>query len=303
MAKPTTDESDSDMTNVYYNSIYTAAKYAFETTRKSGLIADSLGDHAHARIVDPHDHTDQTILHLADTHDPRYVAAVQTGTPVNLAEQQGFEWDPGIFPMATAHAAGLVAAVNHVLTTDSTMAGTLSSGLHHARYKHGAGFCTFNGLSIATREAFRLGADRVLVLDFDAHAGGGTRETTDHDRVVQVDVTVSPFDLWKVANDDDLLMVAPHSEHNYLDLIDEALDHAASVPFDVVLYNAGMDPANSYVTFEELAIREQYVYDWAVAQGKPLVYSMAGGYLDNHITWSDIVDLHRFTIDTFTDSV
>ena len=67
-----------------------------------------------------------------------------------------------------AVAAGL-AALEH------GVAGSLSSGLHHARREKGAGFCTFNGLVIAAREALTAGARSVLILDFDAHCGGGTR--------------------------------------------------------------------------------------------------------------------------------
>jgi hypothetical protein len=40
----------------------------------------------------------------------------------------------------------------------------------------GAGFCTFNGLALAALAALDLGAKRVLVLDLDAHCGGGTHE-------------------------------------------------------------------------------------------------------------------------------
>ena len=56
------------------------------------------------------------------------------------------------------------------------VAGSLSSGLHHAGRDRGAGFCTFNGLVLAARAALSEGAARVLVLDLDAHCGGGTHE-------------------------------------------------------------------------------------------------------------------------------
>jgi len=51
--------------------------------------------------------------------------------------------------------------------------GSLSSGLHHARRTHGAGFCTFNGLALAALTALEVltaGAQRVLILNLDAHA-------------------------------------------------------------------------------------------------------------------------------------
>jgi hypothetical protein len=128
------------------------------------------------------------------TPQPEYVRAVRTGTPSDLAESQGFDWDPKLPSMAIAHSAGLVAAVSEVLTSTTRVAGSLSSGLHHARQDRGAGYCTFNGLAVAATEALDRGAERILVLDFDAHCGGGTRSMTSPDAVVQIDVSTVMFD-------------------------------------------------------------------------------------------------------------
>ena len=76
-------------------------------------------------------------------------------------------------------------------TSRSGCAGALASGLHHARRSHGAGFCTFNGLALATIAAIDAGARRVLVLDLDAHCGGGTDELVGRNPKVRIlDVAV-----------------------------------------------------------------------------------------------------------------
>jgi acetoin utilization deacetylase AcuC-like enzyme len=252
------------------------------------------------RLADPAAHRDEALVHLAEVHDARYLEAIRTGEPFELAESQGFGWDPGIYTMAVEHAAGQVAAVNEVLTTGARIAGSLSSGQHHARRDEGVGYCTFNGLAASTREAFRLGAERVLVLDFDAHGGGGTRSVTDPERVIQVDVTVSPFDLWEPTNTGDHFELADADD--YLAAINRALNHASSIgDVDLVIYNAGMDPINAEVGAAELAERERRVAEWAAAAEVPLAYLLAGGYLWGGFDWDDIVALHRLTIDTFVN--
>ena len=46
---------------------------------------------------------------------------------------------------------------------------------HHAESSHAMGFCIFNNIAIAAKDALRRGAARVLVVDYDAHHGNGTQ--------------------------------------------------------------------------------------------------------------------------------
>jgi acetoin utilization deacetylase AcuC-like enzyme len=285
-------------TNVFYNADYVASEYAFDTTRKSGALAAVLRADGSATIVDPGQFAERTSEIVDRLHSPEYVLAVRTGTPSALAESQGFEWDPKLPAMAFAHSTGLVAAVSEVLTSTSRVAGSLSSGLHHARRDRGAGYCTFNGLAVAAMDALDRGAERILILDFDAHCGGGTRSMTSSDDVVQIDVSTVMFDSWEpIAAEDSLTYSGPG---RYIDHIATALQHASRAgTFDLVLYNAGMDPANSGVTKADLNSREQMVAEWAATRGQRLVYALAGGYTGGGITLEDLVALHRLTIDAF----
>lgn len=284
--------------NVYWNQNYTASEYAFDTTRKSGHIAEAIraGD-ADVALVDPDAFTERATELIRSAHDHEYVAAVTTGSPEALAMSQGFEWDSGIPTMAVSHSAGLVAGVTDVLSGTGRVTGSLSSGLHHARASRGAGYCTFNGLAVAARAAFDLGVDRILVLDLDAHCGGGTRSMTDPERVVQIDVSTNRYDRWMPSGDDALLFAEPA---NYLEQVDTALelaDRAGS--FDLVLYNAGMDPVtDSRVSAADISTREQRVADWAARHDYPLVFALAGGY-SGCVSMDELVDLHLTTVRSF----
>lgn len=280
--------------HLYFNPDFTASAHAFDTTRKSGHIAESLCDRpiTGIELVDPIDAYDLTERTIAAVHDPAYVDAVRTGEPRRLATSQGFSWDEGILTMALAHNAGAVAAVEHALTTGEGATGTLSSGLHHAARDTGLGYCTFNGLAVAAHVAANRGA-RVLVVDFDAHCGGGTSgllPTGAH----QVDVSVVGFDSYRPGDDRWLRMADPH-DHD--DAIGEALAHVDSLgSFDVVLYNAGMDPANNGVSVEQLRRRERLVAEHQF--GCPVVFTIAGGYTSG-MTMDEVVDLHRLTLEAF----
>ncbi|MDL1912579.1 histone deacetylase [Chloroflexi bacterium CFX6] len=46
---------------------------------------------------------------------------------------------------------------------------------HHAEPDRAMGFCIFNNVAIAARDALANGLERVLVIDYDAHHGNGTQ--------------------------------------------------------------------------------------------------------------------------------
>jgi acetoin utilization deacetylase AcuC-like enzyme len=285
--------------NVYWNQNYTASEFAFDTTRKSGHIAEAiLAGGADVALIDPEPFTVRATELIRSVHDREYVAAVTNGSPDDLATSQGFEWDPDIVTMAVAHSAGLVAGVTDVLSGTGRVAGSLSSGLHHARAGRGAGYCTFNGLAVAARAALDLGAERILVLDLDAHCGGGTRSMTDPESVVQVDVSTIRYDRWMPSGDDALLFA---DRMDYLEQVDAALGLADQAGlFDLVLYNTGMDPVtDSHVSAEDITIREQRVADWAGGHNYPLVFALAGGYTNDSVSMGELVDLHLVTVESF----
>jgi acetoin utilization deacetylase AcuC-like enzyme len=285
---------------VYYSPNYVGSGYAFDTTRKSQWIANSLLEEpiAGIELVDPVPLTGESV---AEIHDPKYVMAVQTGQPRALAESQGFRWDAGLWPMVLASNGGAVAAAHAAL--EDGIAGSLSSGLHHARYEHGAGFCTFNGLAIAAKAALAAGAKRVLILDLDAHCGGGTASLIAGDpQCQQVDVSVSGFDHYPETEQCRLVMV--DTGLDYLPAIHRMLDEAdRQGAFDLCLYNAGMDPYELCavgglhgISRTTLAERESLVFEWCRDRRLPVAFVLAGGYIGNGLDEVGLVALHRLTL-------
>jgi acetoin utilization deacetylase AcuC-like enzyme len=153
---------------------------------------------------------------------------------------------------------------------------------------------------VAAQRAYYHGAEHILVLDFDAHCGGGTYSMTRHLGVVQIDVSTSPFDWWRPEADDqqsDLETIGPD---DYLPKVHGALARAQRLgAWDIVIYNAGMDPFNTGVSAAVLKRRERMVAEWCSQQGVPTVVTVAGGYTWGGVTMEQLVRLHRSTFEQF----
>ena len=284
---------------VFYSEDYVVAAHSFDTTRKARWVAESLAADPIAGVrLSPN--AALGVAELERVHDPVYVAAVRTGEPRALAESNGFAWDAQLWTMVRASNGGAVAAARAALR--SGCAGALASGLHHARRAHGAGFCTFNGLALAALAAFDAGAKRVLVLDLDAHCGGGTDELIGrHPGVRILDIAVDAFDRYAPSPGNSLDMVANASD--YLPTLQARLQELSDEKFDLCLYNAGMDPHEGSpvgglagIDATLLARRERSVFDWCRARALPVAFVLAGGYIGPGLDRAGLVALHRLTL-------
>lgn len=287
--------------HVFYSANYVASSHDFDTTRKAEWIASSLecAPIAGVELVAPPPLSEEL---LARIHDAAYVRAVRTGDPRELAESQGFTWNAGLWPMVLASNGGVVAAAREALAFG--VSGSLSSGLHHARRASGAGYCTFNGLAIAATQALVDGAESVLILDLDAHCGGGTASLMAVEpRVWQVDVSVNPYDGYESNERASLRMVTKAAD--YLTAIESALERVEKEgpTFRLCLFNAGMDPFEGCstgglrgITREILAARERMVFDWCRRNGVSVAFVLAGGYTGARLDEEGLVGLHRLTL-------
>lgn len=284
---------------VFYGPAYVGAAHAFETTRKARWVADSL---ARAPITGLSllDNPPLGETELARAHSAEYIEAVRSGMPRSLAESQGFSWDPGLWPMVLASNGGVLAAARSAL--EHGVSGALASGLHHARRDHGAGFCTFNGLAIAAQALQVAGTRRILVLDLDAHCGGGTHSlVAGVDGIRQLDIAVNGFDQYEpaIGNSLDLL----DSAADYLPTLQGRLAALEGAAFDLCLYNAGMDPHQDCpvgglpgIDNALIAERERIVFDWCRRRRLPVAFVLAGGYIGPRLDESGLVALHRLTL-------
>jgi acetoin utilization deacetylase AcuC-like enzyme len=284
---------------VCYTPSYVGSAHAFETTRKAAWVAESLASEAIPGI-ELVANTPLTEAEVAMVHDPAYVTAVRTGEPRDLAQSQGFIWDPELWHMVLASNGGVVAAAANARLDG--VAGSLSSGLHHAHRDHGAGFCTFNGLAIAALRALDEGAKRVLIIDLDAHCGGGTHSLIyTRQQIHQLDVAVDNFDFYQPDGRNTLDLIG--DAELYLPTIERRLDELANESFDLCLYNAGMDPFEyslvgglAGINEQMLARRERMVFDWCREKQLPVAFVLAGGYLGPRLDQAGLVALHRMTL-------
>lgn len=286
------------MVPIFYSPQYVGASYAFETTRKAQWVADSLQTQplAGLQLVEP---PPLTMAQLTAVHDDAYIRAIQTGQPAALANSPELEWDAAMWPMVLASNGGVVAAARAAL--EQGLAGSLSSGLHHARRAAGAGYCTFNGLVIAAYEALAAGAQNVLILDLDAHCGGGTASLIAADTPIwQIDISTDGYDQYEAT--ERLWLEVISNGGVYLATIQKWLTEAdrQGLSFDLCLYNAGVDchadcPMGGIpgITLEVIRAREQLVLGWCQQRRLPLAFVLAGGYIGPNLDEQGLVALHR----------
>lgn len=95
---------------------------------------------------------------------------------------------------------------------------------------------------IAAKSALVAGAKSVLILDLDAHCGGGTASLIAAEpRIRHLDVSVSSYDSYRDSEQTRLVMVGTSSA--YLPAVRRVLAEAdqQGASSDLCLHNAGMD--------------------------------------------------------------
>ena len=291
--------------NVYYSPDYLCSGYGVDTREKAGDIAASLYDRPidGITLVEPQPADKDVVTRV---HSPRYVKALLTGRPDSLADANGIgEWSTDLRRSVFSMVDGCVESARYSLM-HGVNSGSLSSGLHHARASHGSGFCTINGLAVAACDALIQGALRVLIVDLDAHGGGGTASLIEGKKgIEQVDVSVNHFDNYE---DTENARIIRSSGESYLADIEKMLQSVMDPgSIDLVIYNAGMDPHEDCstggaagITTSVLAQREEMVFGWAKEHGIPVSFVLAGGYSGRKLTRGQLVDLHRLTIQAAT---
>jgi len=125
-----------------------------------------------------------SIDQLVEFHDRAYVRALQYADSTGRAEpdvreryQVGtFENPlfPGLFERASMTVGGSILAAE--LAVEGHVVFHPTGGTHHGRPDRAAGFCYLNDPVFAIMTLLRLGSERVLYLDLDAHHGDGVEE-------------------------------------------------------------------------------------------------------------------------------
>ena len=274
---------------IYWGSDYVLGS-GVETRTKSGPLAKILidGEVPGVELIAPLPITREELLVI---HDAQYVDG--------LINDKNTELTRSIF----ASTGGVRDALDAMFVNGT--AGSLSSGLHHAKYGKAEGYCFVNGLALVAQRAIsKHEVNKVAVLDTDAHCGGGTFELVgENEQVLLADVSCNSYDSWQPSSDRHYLEIV-HNASEYLDAVTRALDHLEGV--DAIIYNAGMDPFEGCdtggmrgITREILAERERLVAQWCEDTQTPAMFVLAGGYGGRNLDLDGVARLHLPTIKEF----
>jgi acetoin utilization deacetylase AcuC-like enzyme len=263
--------------------------------RKFALAAEALRREPAAEFIEPAPVSEADLLRV---HTPAYVSAIRTGRPTALAESQKFPWTPDLYQSVCLTNGACLGAARSALANGAAAA-ALVSGFHHAHADHGEGFCTFNGLVVATDNLFAAGlVQRVAVLDLDLHYGNGTASLAaarphltalslygnDYmDNTVYRDVRERHHT--DGANHFSVALPAGLDGAGLQELLRLHLPKllAPGQP-DLLLYQAGADPYYedpfSPLALDHAALRERdgAVFEFARTHGIPVAWVLAGGY-------------------------
>ena len=119
---------------------------------------------------------------------PEDIARVHVPRLISGLERVCREQAPGIIDYAptyvtqTSFEDAMLAAGATLACTRAVIAGEATNAFaivrppgHHAEPDRAMGFCLFNNIAVAARDALAQGLERVLVVDYDAHHGNGTQ--------------------------------------------------------------------------------------------------------------------------------
>ena len=243
-----------------------------------------------------------TTLGLA--HERTYVDAVFEGTlSKEEARKIGFPWSTQLLARSRCSVGATIAACKSALLDG--VSANLAGGTHHAFATHGAGYCVFNDVAVASRWLRKKHPDlRILIVDADVHQGDGTAA------ILQKDPEIYTFSIHCMENfpnrkqrsDLDVPLLAGTSDAEYLRQFEDALNRAvlAARP-NFVIYLAGADPylndrlGRLDLTIDGLIRRDEIMYAECRRLHIPAAILMAGGYAQDI---ADIISIHSNTIIT-----
>jgi acetoin utilization deacetylase AcuC-like enzyme len=134
---------------------------------------------------------------LLRVHPRGYVEQVRAFSERGQAFDLDTRTSPGSYEAALRAAGGACALVESLLSgRERTGFSALRPPGHHAETATAMGFCLFANVAIAARHALdTLGAERILVLDWDVHHGNGTNALF-HDSRELLFVSIHQFPFW-----------------------------------------------------------------------------------------------------------
>lgn len=263
------------------------------------VLAQHVVDPADLVVPEPAEWDDLRLAHCGS-----YVEAVANGTLSAEAQRRiGFPWSPGMVERSRRSVGATIAAARHVMANAERVSANLAGGTHHAFSDHGAGYCVFNDVAVATHVMLRDGLiEHSAVVDCDVHQGDGTAAIfRDDPRVFTMSLHgATNFPFRKEIGDLDVTFADGAGDDEYLAALamhlPEVLDGHEP---EVVFYLAGADPYEGdtlgklSLTIDGLVQRDLFVFEQCRIRSIPVVVTMAGGYCPDV---EAIVAIHTNTI-------
>jgi acetoin utilization deacetylase AcuC-like enzyme len=227
-----------------------------------------------------------SISTLCLAHNEAFVADIYS-----LRQPNGFDnKDPEVAQSVPYTTGAMLAAAREALDNGKVACAPVS-GFHHAGFDFAQGFCTFNGLMITAIALKKAGlVQRIGILDLDQHFGNGTEDIIERLEVDYVvhETAVKTYQP-RAADAEGFLKSLPKRMRRFS-------------TSDLLLYQAGADahvddPLGGWMTTEQLARRDQLVFETAASMNLPVAWNLAGGYqrLDNG-SIEPVLAIHRNTM-------
>jgi len=170
--------------------------------------------------------------------------------------------------------ASLWAASKYAIN-NKTIACSASQGFHHAHFDTCGGYCTFNGLVIASVKALKV-VDKVLIIDGDAHFGDGTEDCLERLKLNDKIINVTR----------DEIGATSHRNFSIEEWGNFTRDLLNRYKPGLVIYQAGADAWEEdpyrcgYLSMDGLKARDSGVFREVKMLKIPLAWNLAGGYMD-----------------------
>lgn len=145
-----------------------------EAPSRFELLEPQLGTF-HAQKLEPKPATREEV---ARVHDPNLISRLE-----EVSRQGPLVIDPApTYVTPSSFADALSAAGGTLICTRAVLSGEADNAFalvrppgHHAEPDRAMGFCLFNNVAVAARDALEHGLGRVAIVDYDAHHGNGTQ--------------------------------------------------------------------------------------------------------------------------------
>lgn len=122
---------------------------------------------------------------LAAVHEPWHIDRLRSFDGLVADLDADTRMSSGSYTAACLAAGAAVEAVTRVWRHEADNAFVLCRPPgHHAERGRAMGFCLYNNIAIAAEAGLRLGAERVLIVDWDVHHGNGTQHAFESRRDV-----------------------------------------------------------------------------------------------------------------------